>query len=883
MNDDKMSVGTMNGTSKQTPANCTVCNMQFSNRANARRHEKNIHGIQTVALSNNQYTKPLTSTPVAPATSSSLLSNVSRPMSSSRPKTKTILYQNIDYNNPAKYRHLLTPSKLSFILRNLNFLEQAQDMTCHCCTKQYPSYKFFMGHMRKKYHSLPRNVCFKCLKQFDSKGQFIGHLKRKNCPNLYKLVMADDTIRKDVPCSNNRIPAKEILANRVYACKICDDTFRLKVDFRDHVYRVHTEVQKNRETPNASCINCNEIFTDSGVRRRHFNNLECIVYIVCNTCNEQFPSQAIYLEHVYQTHLNKDDDNAVQEKLEEPLDIEDVDDSIQTQAINPSRSAQSCPVCNKQYNNYYNVLRHMESKHPDQVPQVYQCSICSEGFSKQTYLRDHLIKVHNKDLSHRSGGGVGGGGSRPTKLPAYLCKECGGEFDTKSTWIEHQSQHLFYSCMFCDYIINERDEFENHLEEVHQNNKAKMEQSMVFKHDKESTMDDDGDEEDDGEISDAGETDDGIGDEESMNAMNNTDNANGTPVKRIKCRLCNKRLGSKTGFQKHMIKEHGMQGELVHCTLCPAEFANDKGLKVHLFRSHKIRESEYASVLPPDLLDPFTQQQRKLQQTEEQNKLMQENAGIKSYECNFCHIVYRSRDELGSHNKAVHALDYDADELEEFEISGKDHVVGDEGNLMESSRATSPIPVASTEELWYQCRCCTRSFNSSKKLTIHMHKHETNVEPNDFTCKDCGIKYASKKSLWVHRHKKHPRIPEPSPCDVCKKVLFDRTELMYHMNTHSDELYFDENLVASSSNIENNVDSFLDSHPLLSILDTTEMNKPDPKKMNDSFKQQQMQRQQQIQQRKRHAQSITLNEEGQQEYKCDMCEKSFAVANALQV
>lgn len=689
--------------------------------------------------------------------------------------------------------------------------------------------------------------------------------------------MADDTIRKDVPCSNNRIPAKEILANRVYACKICDDTFRLKVDFRDHVYRVHTEVQKNRETPNASCINCNEIFTDSGVRRRHFNNLECIVYIVCNTCNEQFPSQAIYLEHVYQTHLNKDDDNAVQEKLEEPIDIEDVDDSIQSTAINPSRSAQSCPVCNKQYNNYYNVLRHMESKHPDQVPQVYQCSLCSEGFSKQTYLRDHLIKVHNKDVSHRSGG------SRPTKLPAYLCKECGGEFDTKTTWIEHQSQHLFYSCMFCDYINNERDEFENHLEEVHQNyNKAKMEPTMVFKHDKESTLDDE--EEDDGEISDAGgESDDGMGDEESMNALNNAENANGTPVKRIKCRLCNKRLGSKTGFQKHMIKEHGMQGELVHCTLCPAEFANDKGLKVHLFRSHKIRESEYASVLPPDLLDPFTQQQRKLQQTEEQNKLMQENAGIKSYECNFCHIVYRSRDELGSHNKAVHALDYDADELEEFEISGKDHVVGDEGNAMETSRATSPIPVATTEELWYQCRCCTRSFNSSKKLTIHMHKHETNVEPNDFTCKDCGIKYASKKSLWVHRHKKHPRIPEPSPCDVCKKVLFDRTELMYHMNTHSDELYFDENLVASSSNIENNVDSFLDSHPLLSILDTTEMNKPDPKKMNDSFKQQQMQRQQQIQQRKRHAQSITLNEEGQQEYKCDMCEKSFAVANALQV
>lgn len=137
--------------------------MQFSNRANARRHEKNIHKIRA---SIQQHSQQPQQQRVANA-------SINAPLMKKKPTTAV----EIDYLKPELYRHLLTPTKLTFILNNLNFLEQAQDMTCKCCSKKFPSYKFFMGHMRKKYHGLPRNVCFKCLRQFDSKGQFIGHLK----------------------------------------------------------------------------------------------------------------------------------------------------------------------------------------------------------------------------------------------------------------------------------------------------------------------------------------------------------------------------------------------------------------------------------------------------------------------------------------------------------------------------------------------------------------------------------------------------------------------------------------------------------------------------------------------------------------------------------
>lgn len=828
--------------------------MQFSNRANARRHEKNIHKIKPTPIGPTSHPQPLLPEQQVPAKT--------QPSANAPPKkSKVQAALVIDYAKPELYRHLLTPSKLQFILSNLNFLEQAQNMKCKCCNKQFPSYKFFMGHMRKKYHGLPRNVCFKCLKQFDSKGQFIGHLKRPggSCPNLYRLVMADDKIPKNLMQSdtNLRTPAKDVLANRVYACALCDDTFRLKTDFREHVYRTHMEVTKNRETPNASCINCNESFTDSAVRRRHFNNLDCIVYIVCNTCGEQFPTQAVYLEHVYQTHLKSQDgaDGTDDILFEEPPDQQHP--LLLSMSPGTIRNAQKCPVCNKQYNNYYNVLRHMEAKHPDQVPQTYQCPECpEEKFSKQTYLRDHLMKVHNKvsqEVSPRQLMQHQIGNQSAQKLPAYVCKanECGIEFRERDRWLDHQMLHHDgqFRCMFCEHVDDDRESFEKHLEMIHQ-----------------QQLQNDSDDE-------SGVTPSKLDPEQT---------------KSYKCRHCNKRIATKTGLQKHMIKVHHVGGELVKCTLCPADFANDKGLKVHLWRCHEIREADYENVLPPDLLDPYTQQQRKIKQEEEQKSIVMENesgcaGGAKVYECPLCHIIYPSRDEVAEHQKTVHALE-DVDVLESddpFAVMLKEepemtpmvtvaHVTGDD----------EQPAVPGGPEYWFQCRFCQRSFNSSKKLTIHMNSHieggsaaNGQDEHGGYPCKECQIVYKSKKSLWVHRHKKHPRIAEPSPCGSCNKIYFDPQELVIHMQqVHTASI---PSIAGNKSDGEPNESFLADGHWLLDS-SATDTSNPDIKPTMSELSTAVLTV---PKKRKRPAPSETPD--GQ--FACDMCPKAFSNANALQV
>lgn len=823
--------------------------MQFSNRANARRHEKNIHKLKPTPIGPTSYPEPQPQQPqVLPKPQPSSMAPVK--------KSKATSAIDIDYAKPELYRHLLTPSKLQFILSNLNFLEQAQNMKCKCCNKQFPSYKFFMGHMRKKYHGLPRNVCFKCLKQFDSKGQFIGHLKRPGgtCPNLYRLVMADDKIPKNLMPSdtNLRTPAKDVLANRVYACAICDDTFRLKSDFREHVYRTHLEVTKNRETPNASCINCNESFTDSSVRRRHFNNLDCIVYIVCNTCGEQFPSQAVYLEHVYQTHLKAQEgaDGGDEILFEEPPD-ENHQLHHQNSMMTPGaiKNVQKCPVCHKQYNNYYNVLRHMEAKHPDQVPQTYQCPECpDEKFSKQTYLRDHLVKVHNKiDVSPRQLMQHQIGNQSAQKLPAYVCKslDCGIEFRERAKWFDHQiTEHGGQlMCMFCDHIDDDRESFEKHLEMIHQHQ-----------------MQNDSDDE---------------------NAVTPS-KLDQEQTKSYKCRQCNKRIATKTGLQKHMIKVHHVGGELVKCTLCPADFANDKGLKVHLWRCHEIREADYENVLPPDLLDPYTQQQRKIKQEEEQKSIVNANetGAAKTYECPLCHIVYTSRDELAEHQKLIHAME-DVDALESDDPFA---------SMMQEDSEMTPLVAhvtgddeqqasADDREFWFQCRFCQRSFNSSKKLTIHMNSHLENGgatkgqdEHGGYPCKECNMVYKSKKSLWVHRHKKHPRIPSPAPCGACDKTFFDKTELALHMqHVHPGSIPNVADTTASDT--EPNESFLADGHWLLdSTASDASLQQMKPDSADNSSATV-------PKKRKRPAPSETPDGE----FACDMCPKAFSNANALQV
>lgn len=711
-------------------ASCTICNMQFSNRANARRHERNIHGIKidsqnsnTTALAYIQQQQKDRNVPTGLSAA---------PLRLARVREVPIIY---DYTKPELYRHLITEPKLYFIKRHIEFLEQYQNMTCKCCDKTFPTYKFFMAHMRKRYDTLSRNLCFKCLKQFQTKPQFIAHLKKKNCLNLYKVYLADDTISKEElpPAQNRRYGSKEIIANKTYGCKLCKDTFRLKSDFRTHVLEAHNDAQKKEVVGATSCGYCNMEFEDSTVRRRHFNNVECMVFIVCGTCEKKFDSHSEYIEHVYSEHIQAAA-AAAAIKSEIPEGDDDmklmVDDGLSsTQA--KSRTPQNCKVCGKQYNNYYNVLRHMESKHPDQLPSTYRCDKCEIGFPRQTELRDHMFTVHGETVKIR----------RET----INCRLCATIFDSKDLWMEHQlSVHEKYACVQCEYECVDKNEFEahlnwhlklkvfkcticehsfssdqsldTHLRVVHNSKKSETDGDFDMSADGiavecavdiqvngdeddsvRNNHDDADDEGNDGDVDETmeqpakkfkpNEVKDGVDEVQAMRStcricketfetrsqmivhmrtIHNIPQKYPSPVglttpteqaqphnsnNRLRCRICQKRIHTKNAYKRHMWEDHQVRDcVFIKCKICPSEFSNDKGLKVHMFRTHNItvQQMQEDESLIPDAKKEST--------TPTATPAIKTGALNVIFECDICHTVYRSKDQLRAHKGVVHNI-----------------------------------------------------------------------------------------------------------------------------------------------------------------------------------------------------------------------------------
>lgn len=115
------------------------------------------------------------------------------------------------------------------------------------------------------------------------------------------------------------------------------------------------------------------------------------------------------------------------------------------------RNPQKCTICGKLYNNYYNVLRHMESKHPDKMPGTYRCQHCPFAYPRQCELREHSFKVHGIPMPKIT-------------RDVYVCRICNAVFDLKEVFLDHQGEtHSKYYCHLCDMETISMEEMEGHL------------------------------------------------------------------------------------------------------------------------------------------------------------------------------------------------------------------------------------------------------------------------------------------------------------------------------------------------------------------------------------------------------------------------------------
>uniref|UniRef100_A0A1A9Z658 Zinc finger protein hangover n=1 Tax=Glossina pallidipes TaxID=7398 RepID=A0A1A9Z658_GLOPL len=814
-------------------ASCRACNLKFSTRANARRHERNLHPTLFDSLSTGNSNSSLNKQTAALNASLELQRAVAAAVAADACKLNTSglisnqkyrqevvnAFNNSemggwDYDCPEKYQQLLTDEKIVFLQQNEEFLLQYQTMTCRCCNKYYSTYKKFMAHMRKKYLTLPRNLCFNCLKLNDSKALFISHLKRRNCINLYKILqnlMAKNAnfaaaVTATVAATPEKMRAKELLVNKMYECKLCPKTFRLKLEFRSHVYDEHAAAQR-KDIGTTQCSFCAVDIEDPAERKRHYNNMECIVILRCVTCDTKHENQHKFMEHVQEKHLAAfrdqpqfmtNADNSPGKKSS--MGASSADDSRSSSfknlsaTVTPappaksqcfSRMPQACPICGQQYNNYNNVLRHMESKHPDQLPQTYKCVKCGVGYPRLSNLRDHMVNVHDADKTRHTGFEyiVNAETVKPTGHTNnqnvysgrydYVMKdlmsitnggttvdddEGGRENAAKKLRLDNNATTQLSNnnnsvsitpvlngqkeCPICKAVFNNNIGLSNHMRSHQLQNPMAAKAAM------------------------AGSSSFSTPPVQQTILKRTLEQAADRRFRRMRCRICQRRFSTKKSYRYHMLNDHQIRNvQFIKCQLCDAEFAYEKGLKVHMFKVH--------------------------------NTLLKDEMIIKQYECEICSIVYRTDVELQHHLANVHGKQGEAQDNDDDDY-GEDSLMGAADNSSagaDASGISTPISgIGNTSGAggnsasgnvplyWYQCKYCPSNFNTNKKLAIHINSHDE-FDSNDYSCKDCGNVYSGRKSLWVHRYKKHPQIAEPSECHLCKKVFFDTQMLENHTPT----------------------------------------------------------------------------------------------------
>lgn len=130
-----------------------------------------------------------------------------------------------------------------------------------------------------------------------------------------------------------------------------------------------------------------------------------------------------------------------------------------------------------------------------------------------------------------------------------------------------------------------------------------------------------------------------------------------------------------------------------------------------------------------------------------------------------------------------------------------------------------------------------------------MNTAHEEVVSGDYSCKDCGGVYGSKKSLWVHRYKKHPKVPDPSPCEICSRVFFDKMELYHHTSlVHVDGVAEGKDEAKKFTDGQDFKALHSSSDALFSMLDTPAVNvRAEPLKAEETV------------------------------YQCDMCPKTFLI------
>ena len=213
----------------------------------------------------------------------------------------------------------------------------------------------------------------------------------------------------------------------------------------------------------------------------------------------------------------------------------------------------NCSICNMKFKSKEGLTTHNKIKHSDGEAKDLYCKLCDLRFTNETNLKRHIKSKHGKE--------------------DYICLHCMKVFEFKSEFLQHQKdfKHIAhrarniekkdaFSCPYCDFKTNRKDNLARHKRLKHQIFKKEFEAIDNYLKDNSSWTCTECDQ----TFTNADEIEDHV-----------------INCKEIKCKFCEKKFTLKSNLKRHLEKKHPHV-----CKICNERFKNKKKLREHIEKVH---------------------------------------------------------------------------------------------------------------------------------------------------------------------------------------------------------------------------------------------------------------------------------------------------------
>ena len=583
-----------------------------------------------------------------------------------------------------------------------NKLENLKDIWCDICSKS------FSTKQNMTIHQCRNQKCDFCSQYFTKKvinrhmEKCQKNTRKQNChicqKSFWKLQEHIDTI-------HNGISKHENVEIHKIKCDFCASVFTGKrlhncqTNLKLHIQQVH---ENKRDF---SCYLCGKAFFHPYYVRRHINaHHKKIKPVSCDVCGKSFDSKRYLIKY----HKNK------------------------------CKGAHHCQICEKIYPNKFVLNTHQKKcgKQNDIIKRknkaAYECNRCGKYFSTSGNLKSHIIRRHNKnpmkDSAMESNQEL-----IPSKTSLAIEKNTKCDDEEQKKMFELKNTTKFVS------ILKPKEQQEPNLENLGQQRKLKVKTCSAC-----------------------------------GKSFNKRLKLKLHKCRNQKCDFCNKYFTTKV-IQRHVDRcqkisflskptdEHHRNLKKLSCDVCGKSFASKQNLQIHPCRNQKC-----------DFCDNyFTNKviQRHMgkchQNPDNQHNSSQEK--LKKYGCGGCDKFFSQPSFLKAHIIRIHVKP----KMAQVKIEKTEN---EEGTIHESEKDKN--------EGEDKLKICISNFDNlsdqeskylKNKMKIPFPSNPTDVHPRnlkEISCNVCGKSFISKQNLTIHKCRNQK-------CDYCDNYFTSKVILRH--------------------------------------------------------------------------------------------------------